>query len=137
MSRGWLVLSLAAGMLLSGRTAFGADEASRIYLHKGWQIQSSCEAKASGAEISAAGFATKGWHHTDIPGTVVGALVTDKTYPDPNYGTNLKSFPGMDYSSKDFFANQDIGGQDELAEFSWHQLSCERLAQRPKNRGCQ
>jgi len=108
MSRGWLVLSLAAGMLLSGRTAFGADEASRIYLHKDWQSQSSCEAKASGAEISAAGFATKGWHHTDIPGTVVGALVTDKTYPDPNYGTNLKSFPGMDYSSKDFFANQDM-----------------------------
>jgi exo-1,4-beta-D-glucosaminidase len=34
--------------------------------------------------------------------------VTDKTYPDPNYGTNLKSFPGMDYSSKDFFANQDM-----------------------------
>jgi exo-1,4-beta-D-glucosaminidase len=108
MSRGWLAVTLAAGMLLSGGAAFSADEPSRIYLHKDWQIQSSCEAKASGAEISAAGFDSKGWHHTDIPSTVVGALVTDKTYPDPNYGTNLKSFPGMDYSSKDFFANQDM-----------------------------
>jgi len=108
MSRGWLALTLTAGMLLTGRAAFSADEPSRIYLHKDWQIQSSCEAKASGAEISAAGFEAKGWHRTDIPSTVVGALVSDKTYPDPNYGTNLKSFPGMDYSSKSFFANQDM-----------------------------
>lgn len=64
--------------------------------------------KASGAEISAAGFEAKGWHHSDIPSTVVGALVTDKTYPDPDYGTNMKSFPGMGYSSKSFFANQDM-----------------------------
>ena len=108
MPRGWFGLMLAAGMLLNSRPAFSADEPSRIYLHKDWQIQSSCEAKASGAEISAAGFDAKGWHHSDIPSTVVGALVTDKTYSDPDYGTNLKSFPGMDYSSKDFFANQDM-----------------------------
>ena len=96
MPRGWFGLMLAAGMLLNSRPAFSADEPSRIYLHKDWQIQSSCEAKASGAEISAAGFDAKGWHHSDIPSTVVGALVTDKTYSDPDYGTNLKSFPGMD-----------------------------------------
>ena len=34
---------------------------------------------------------------------MVGALVDDKTYPDPDYGTNLKSLPGMDYSTKTFF----------------------------------
>jgi exo-1,4-beta-D-glucosaminidase len=118
MSRGWLAFTLAAGMLLSGRAAFSADEPSRIYLHKDWQIQSSCEAKASGVEISAAGFDAKGWHHSDIPSTVVGALVTDKTYPDPNYGTNLKSFPGMDYSSKSFFANQDMP-KDSPFRCSW------------------
>ena len=58
--------------------------------------------------LDAPGFDAKGWHHSDIPSTVVGALVADKTYPDPDYGTNLKSFPGMDYSSKTFFANQDM-----------------------------
>jgi exo-1,4-beta-D-glucosaminidase len=118
MSRGWLAFTLAAGLLLTGRAAFSADEPSRIYLHKDWQIQSSCEAKASGAEISAAGFEAKGWHHSDIPSTVVGALVTDKTYPDPNYGTNLKSFPGMGYSSKSFFANQDMP-KDSPFRCSW------------------
>jgi exo-1,4-beta-D-glucosaminidase len=103
-----LALTLTAGLLLTGRATFSADGPSKLFLHKGWQIQSSCDAKASGADISTAGFEAKSWHHTDIPSTVVGALVTDKTYPDPNYGTNLKSFPGMNYSLKTFFANQDM-----------------------------
>src|SRR6266436_7718167 len=106
--RGCFVLTLAAGLLLSGRAAFSADEPSKIFLHKDWQIQSSCEVKAGGAEISARTFDAKGWHHTDVPSTVVGALVADKTYPDPNYGTNLKSFPGMNYSDKNLFANQEM-----------------------------
>src|SRR5437660_459039 len=104
--RGFFVLTIAAGLLLSGRAAFSAEETSRIYLHKEWRIQSACEVKAGGAKVSAVGFDAKDWHHTDMPATVVGALVADKTYPDPNYGTNFKSFPGMGYSSKTFFANQ-------------------------------
>ncbi len=81
---------------------------ARVYLHKNWQIQSSCEVKASGEQISSAGFDANGWHKAEIPATVVGALVTDKTYPDPNYGTNLKSLPGMSYSDKNLFANQEM-----------------------------
>jgi exo-1,4-beta-D-glucosaminidase len=84
------------------------DQPARTYLHKNWRIQSSCEVKATGEQISSVGFETKGWHQADIPATVVGALVTDKTYPDPNYGTNLKTFPGMNYSDKTFFANQEM-----------------------------
>src|ERR1700682_5545848 len=108
MFRRCFALMLVAGLLLTGRAAFSADGSSKIFLHKDWQIQSSCEAKASGDEISAPGFNAKGWHHSDIPSTVVGALVSDKTYLDPNYGTNMKWFPGMNYSSKSFFANQDM-----------------------------
>jgi exo-1,4-beta-D-glucosaminidase len=108
LDRCLLFLSGIAAAFGGVGAALGAEAPARIYLHKGWQIQSACEAKASGAEISAAGFDAKSWHHSDIPSTVVGALVTDKTYPDPNYGTNLKSFPGMNYSSKSFFANQDM-----------------------------
>jgi exo-1,4-beta-D-glucosaminidase len=84
------------------------ESPARIYLHKNWQIQSSCEAQAAGEQISSVGFDAKGWHQADIPATVVGALVTDKTYPDPNYATNLKSLPGMNYSDKTFFANQEM-----------------------------
>src|SRR5690242_3234928 len=91
---------------------------NRSYLHKNWQIQSSCEVKATGDQISSVGFDAAGWHKSDIPSTVVGALVTDKTYPDPNYAMNLKSFPGMDYSNKSLFANQDMP-EDSPFKCTW------------------
>src|SRR5467141_4126906 len=106
--RRWFALTLATGLLLTGRGAVRADEPSKIFLHKDWEVQSSCEAKANGAETSAPGFDAKGWHHADIPSTVVGALVTDKTYPDPDYGTNLRSFPGFNDDPQHFFSNLDM-----------------------------
>jgi len=81
---------------------------SSILLNSGWQIQSSCVAKARGQQISSAGFDGSAWHQSDLPATVVGALVTDKTYPDPFFGANLKTLPGMNYSNKSFFAIQDM-----------------------------
>jgi exo-1,4-beta-D-glucosaminidase len=107
---------------ISVRSSFAADAPSelpaRTYLHKNWQIQSSCEVKATGDQVSTAGFDVKGWHQSDIPATVVGALITDKTYPDPNYAMNLKSFPGMNYSDKHLFANQDMP-DDSPFRCSW------------------
>src|SRR6266536_107411 len=91
---------------------------SRLLLHHGWQIQSSCEVKSAGSEVSSAGFSTKGWHRAETPTTVVAALVADKTYPDPYFGMNLKSFPGMDYSPTEFFANQEMP-QDSPFRCSW------------------
>jgi exo-1,4-beta-D-glucosaminidase len=119
MRRGGLLLPFAiVAVLLSSGRASVAAESEKLFLHKDWQLQSSCEVKAGGAEISAAGFNAGAWHHTDVPSTVVGALVTDKTYADPNYRTNLKSFPGMNYSSKTFFANQDMP-KDSPFRCSW------------------
>ncbi len=106
-----LALMLVAAFALLELPTFAAGTTEvplGTYLHKNWQIQSSCEVQASEEQISSVGFDAKGWHKADIPATVVGALVTDKTYPDPNYGTNLKSFPGMNYSDKTIFANQEM-----------------------------
>src|SRR5580704_15309585 len=114
MSRSpWLsrcaLLSLILPVVLAGTAAQVAPETDgRIYLHKNWQIQSSCEAKATGEQISTAGFDASTWHRSDLPATVVGALVTDKTYSEPYFGTNLKTLPGMNYSNKSFFAIQDM-----------------------------
>ena len=109
----WLgrcALGLASALVVLAGAAVQAspEPGARSYLQKDWQIQSSCVAKATGEQISAAGFDTSGWHRSDLPATVVGALVTDKTYPDPYFGTNLKSLPGMNYSNKSFFAIQDM-----------------------------
>ena len=90
----------------------------KIFLHRDWQIQSSCQVPASGQRISAAGFSKTGWHHAEVPTTVVAALVADKTYPDPYSGMNLKSFPGMNYSPATFFANQSIP-DDSPFHCSW------------------
>src|SRR5438105_10974191 len=103
-----LLEGLFASLLFPMMVA-GAPEAQsgRTYLHRNWQIQSSCEAAATGEQISSAGFDAKTWHKADIPATVVGALVTDKTYPDPNYGTNLKSFPAMNYYVNKLLVTQE------------------------------
>jgi exo-1,4-beta-D-glucosaminidase len=102
-------MAVMALVFVAGAAAQVSSEAGgRVYLHKGWQIQSSCVAKATGEQISAVGFDVAGWHKTDLPATAVGTLVTDKTYSDPFFASNLKDLPGMNYSSKSFFAIQDM-----------------------------
>ena len=80
----------------------------KLQLQRNWTLQSSCEVKSTGDKISVPGFSTEGWHHAEVPTTVVAALVVDNTYPDPFFGKNLKSFPGMNYPTTEFFANQDM-----------------------------
>ncbi len=104
-----LIFVASAGAHLFGQSApRGAQAPGSLELAKGWEIQSSCEAKDSGDAISRAGYATAGWHKTTVPNTVVGSLVDDKTYPDPTLGTNLRTLPGMNYSTATFFADQDM-----------------------------
>ena len=74
--------------------------------------------KAAGQAIATAGFRTDGWHKTSVPTTVVAALVADGTYPDPYYGLNLKSLPGMDYNPAVFFSNQPMPA-DSPFHCSW------------------
>ena len=98
-------------LLISATCMASPVNNKEIVLHENWRLQSSCDAKASGQEISTPGFRADSWHKATVPTTVVAALVADGTYPDPYYGMNLKSFPGMDYpSTKDnpFFANQSM-----------------------------
>ena len=82
--------------------------ADRHDLHGTWRMQSSCLDKTSGEQISVAGFDAAKWHPAEVPGTVVGALVTDKSLPDPNYGMNLKKFPGFVSDTKGLFATRDM-----------------------------
>jgi len=98
--------AVAVFILVVASFCFAQDD--RTYLHQGWQLQSACDIKATGEVISKAGFDARQWHKADIPATVVGALITDKTFPEPNYGTNLRDLPGMNYSHKTFFANQNF-----------------------------
>jgi exo-1,4-beta-D-glucosaminidase len=101
------IAAVCLGAATCSATA-SAQEDAKLFVHKDWQLQSSCDAKAGGTAISTMGFDASKWHRTDLPNTVVGALVDDRTYKDPMFGTNLRSLPGMDYSNKTFFAIQDM-----------------------------
>jgi exo-1,4-beta-D-glucosaminidase len=81
---------------------------STFSLHGTWQMQSSCTDRTTGEAISTAGFAAKQWHPAEVPGTVVGALVGDKTLPDPYYGMNLKSFPGVSLGGEEPYSNREM-----------------------------
>jgi exo-1,4-beta-D-glucosaminidase len=112
MSRFRSVLLLSFALVLSSAFAanvYGDESPSGpLFLHSDWRLESSCKLTAKPEAISLSGFDDSKWHPALVPGTVVGALVSDKTLPDPNYGKNLNSFPGAFTDSKKQAANLDM-----------------------------
>jgi exo-1,4-beta-D-glucosaminidase len=108
-----LLLLFALGVTATAQVVGG-----RVPLHEGWRIQSSAQVKDKGDAISAAGYKTSGWHAAVVPSTVVGALVEDKTYPDPFMGKNLRQLPGCSYPVGANFANLPMPA-DSPYNVSW------------------
>jgi exo-1,4-beta-D-glucosaminidase len=112
MSRLHSALVLLVALVLSSAFAancYGDDSPSApVFLHSDWRLESSCKLTAKPEAISLTGFDDSKWHPALVPGTVVGALVADKTLPDPNYGKNLDSFPGAFTNNKIQAANLDM-----------------------------
>jgi exo-1,4-beta-D-glucosaminidase len=79
-----------------------------LSLNRGWQLQSSARVESDGANMSTPKFEAKGWIPVDVPATVVAALVKQKVYPDPDFGMNLRSFPGISYGIGENFSNQPM-----------------------------
>ena len=122
MSRFRFALPLLATILLPAfPAATYADDslASPIFLHSNWRLESSCKLTAKAEAISLPGFDDSKWHPALVPGTVVGALVADKTLPDPNYGENLKSFPGGFNDNKRQAANLDMPADSPFRCSHW------------------
>lgn len=80
--------------LLIGLLAPASRCQDAIPLTSGWSLQSSSETDQSGDLLSTADALTLGWHKTDLPTTVLAALVQNNVYPDPYYGDNLTKIPG-------------------------------------------
>ena len=95
--------SLLCILVLSFSSLISAQEASRphpdsaLSLREGWNLQSSCKVEAKGETVSTPAFQPKDWYAVTVPTTVVAALVRHKVYPDPFFGTNLRTFPGVTY----------------------------------------
>ncbi len=89
-------------------------------MHEGWTLQTSAKVDAKGDAISTPQFSPKGWHEATVPTTVVAALVKDKTFPDPDFGTNLRDFPGMNYPIGGNFSNIAMAPDSPFAVSWWY-----------------
>lgn len=101
-----LTLSVVATAQTTRRPAqHQAASAEVLPLTDGWNLQSLYRVDKKGEVISTPGFAPTGWYDVTVPTTVVAALVKHKVLPDPDYGMNLRNFPGMNYPIGANFSN--------------------------------
>jgi exo-1,4-beta-D-glucosaminidase len=106
MARRAAVIVEALGCLMAAGVVAAASEAR--LLREGWAIQSSAEVQVGGEVISTSTFKPAGWHRARVPTTVVAALVADGTLPDPHFGMNLRSVPGVSYPIGQNFSNLEM-----------------------------
>ena len=86
----YFAILLFVGSCNVDRTSIG----EKFSLNKNWFIQSTDSIQNTGSMISSMDFEPENWFQTNIPKTVLAALVDNEVYPDPYYGDNLKSIPG-------------------------------------------
>jgi exo-1,4-beta-D-glucosaminidase len=101
-------------------TKHAAEAEAKVALRDGWSLQSSAKVEAKGEVISTVQFAPKGWHAATVPTTVVAALVKDKTFADPLFGTNLREYPGMNYPIGQNFSNIAMAPDSPYAASWWY-----------------
>jgi exo-1,4-beta-D-glucosaminidase len=97
-----------------------AQSATKISLSDGWTLQSSAKVQQDGAVLSTPKFRPTGWYTVTVPTTVVAALVRHKVYPDPGFGMNLRSFPGVTYPIGTNFSNVPMQLDSPYAVSWWY-----------------
>lgn len=86
---------------------------SETTLRYGWRLQTSALAGTDGVALSQIGADTAGWHETDVPRTVLCALIKDGTYPDVRVWPNAFRVPD---SSDKFNTDHDLAQYSHLPE---------------------
>jgi exo-1,4-beta-D-glucosaminidase len=110
---------LVASDATASKTGQGA-RTDKLVLRDHWTLQSSAKVEAKGEIVSTAGFVPKGWHNATAPTTVVAALVSDKTLPDPFFAMNLRQFPGVTYPIGGNFSNVAMQPDSPYAVSWWY-----------------
>jgi exo-1,4-beta-D-glucosaminidase len=95
-----------------------SSQPEKLFLRKGWSLQSSAQVTDKGAAISEQSYQPKNWYPTSVPSTVVGALVENKVYPDPLVDKNLRLIPGCSYPVGANFSNLPMP-EDSPFRVSW------------------
>jgi exo-1,4-beta-D-glucosaminidase len=84
-----------------------------LALKEGWWLQSSRVVSGSGEAISRPGFQPTDWYKTEVPRTVLSALVRNGVYPDPRWGLNTYRIPD---SSDEFNRKFDLAKYSHLPD---------------------
>ncbi len=100
--------SIQAKESFSSSTSFLAEKNSLI-MPRDWYLQSSFLVKEKGEKISSSEFRPKGWFKTQLPTTVLAALVRHGVYPEPTVGLNNMKIPD---------AHEEYSHQWGLARYS-------------------
>lgn len=69
------------------------DNSGTEYLNNDWKLFPSVKINSSGDKISIPNFDVSQWHITDVPKTVLAALVDNFVYKDIYFGKNLEKIP--------------------------------------------
>jgi exo-1,4-beta-D-glucosaminidase len=99
-------VALAGTSLARAESAFaptrmdGGAGSSTAIAH--WQIQSSSKAQQSGAEVSSAGYSTRGWFPVSGRATVMAGLLENGKYENVFYSDNLRAVEEPDSSGNLF-----------------------------------
>ncbi len=121
-----LLLSISMGTITAASgIAAPAENLNKHLLAEGWALQSSAKIQAGGEAISGAGFSTSGWYRATVPSTVCGVLLGNKVYPDPFFGMNLRSFPGVSYPIGQNFSNLDMPADSPFKVSWWYRTEFE------------
>ena len=106
---GWILIAYGSVVIAVAGEPLGTVPPGAIVLDQGWRMQSSALVGDDGAKFSLPGQHADTWYQTDVPTTVLSALIRHSVYPDPYIGTNNMLIPD---------ANDAHNKRFDLAKFS-------------------
>jgi exo-1,4-beta-D-glucosaminidase len=118
---------MTRALLIGGLLLLTANVSAqtRLPLAQNWRIQSSAQGHAAGDAISQRGFQTTNWYPTEVPATVVAALVNAKVYPDPYFGMNMHNLPGAGYPIGKLFSKLPMPDDSPFRAPWWYRTEFE------------
>jgi exo-1,4-beta-D-glucosaminidase len=105
-----------------------------INLRDGWRIQSSTSVKENGEVVSTPRYKPEDWYPATVPATVLTALVADRVYADPYFGTNLRDIPGTRYRVGGSFANIMMPPESPFRSSWWYRTEFQDPGKLPGRR---
>jgi exo-1,4-beta-D-glucosaminidase len=96
----------------------GAAE-NKLPLSNGWYIQPSTDKQQDDVLANVPFHPRHSWKAT-VPSTVMAALVADQVYPDPAFGTNLRSISGTTYPIGENFSNIPMPPESVFRSSWWY-----------------